>query len=230
MVASAPAPLPATSPVGGDETAAEAFPASAAAHRPPTVLLANLLLEEPVDRRLAEHLVEPCMQLTRNAIAHGIEGPDEREASGKPREATITFSARRVGNRLVVTIADDGAGVDVSAVRTRAVEAGLVTETLAAAADDQTLLELLFFPGFSMRENSPDLLAGRVAMSFLNTSTTLPYIRNGQLRALAVAEKTVSPRRPGSPPSTRRASPDSRRRRGSRSARARARRARSSSA
>lgn len=117
--------------------------------------------DEPVDRRLAEQLVEPCLQLTRNAIAHGIEPPEEREAAGKPREATITFTARRVGSRLSVTIADDGAGVDVSAVRARAVEAGLVTETLAEAADDQTLLELLFFPGFSMRGQSPDLLAGR---------------------------------------------------------------------
>jgi two-component system chemotaxis sensor kinase CheA len=101
------------------------------------------------------------LQLTRNAIAHGIEPPDEREAVGKPREATITFSARKEANRLVVTIADDGAGVDVSAVRARAVEAGLVTEVLAEAADDQTLLELLFMPGFSTRAQSPDLLAGR---------------------------------------------------------------------
>lgn len=117
--------------------------------------------DEPIDRRLAEQLVEPCLQLTRNAIAHGIEMPDEREGAGKPREATITFAARRSGNRLSITIADDGAGVDVSAVRARAVEAGLVTEILAEAADDQTLLELLFFPGFSMRGQSPDLLAGR---------------------------------------------------------------------
>lgn len=117
--------------------------------------------EEPIDRRLAEQLVEPCLQLTRNAIAHGIEPPDVREAAGKPREATITFSARRAANRLVVTISDDGAGVDVSAVRARAVEAGVVTEVLAEAADDQTLLELLFLPGFSMKGHSPDLLAGR---------------------------------------------------------------------
>ncbi|MBS2018391.1 MAG: Hpt domain-containing protein [Deltaproteobacteria bacterium] len=117
--------------------------------------------DEPIDRRLAELLTEPCLQLTRNAIAHGIELPAVREAAGKPREATITFTARRTANRLVVTIADDGQGVDVSAVRARAVEAGLVTDVLAEAADDQTLLELLFLPGFSMRGHSPDLLAGR---------------------------------------------------------------------
>jgi chemotaxis protein histidine kinase CheA len=117
--------------------------------------------DEPIDRRLAEQLSEPCLQLTRNAVAHGIETPDEREALGKPREATITFSARKLASRLVVTISDDGAGVDVSAVRTRAVDSGVVTEVLAEAADDQTLLELLFLPGFSTRGQSPDLLAGR---------------------------------------------------------------------
>jgi chemotaxis protein histidine kinase CheA len=117
--------------------------------------------DEPIDRRLAEQLVEPCLQLTRNAIAHGIETPDAREALGKPREATLTFSARKVASRLVVTISDDGAGVDVPAVRSRAVDSGLVTEVLAEAADDQTLLELLFLPGFSTRGQSPDLLAGR---------------------------------------------------------------------
>jgi len=117
--------------------------------------------DEPIDRRLAEQLAEPCLQLARNAIAHGIETPDEREALGKPREATLTFTARKLASRLVVTISDDGAGVDVSAVRSRAVDSGLVTEVLAEAADDQTLLELLFLPGFSTRGQSPDLLAGR---------------------------------------------------------------------
>jgi two-component system chemotaxis sensor kinase CheA len=117
--------------------------------------------DEPIDRRLAEQLVEPWLQLARNAIAHGIETPAVREAIGKPREATLTFSARKLASRLVVTITDDGAGVDVAAVRRRAVDSGVVTEALAGAADDQTLLELLFLPGFSTRGQSPDLLAGR---------------------------------------------------------------------
>jgi chemotaxis protein histidine kinase CheA len=117
--------------------------------------------DELVDRRLIEALVEPCLQLARNAIAHGIESPEVRQELGKPREATLTFSASRSGNRLSVGITDDGAGVDVAAVRARAVETGVVTEVLAEAADDQTLLELLFLPGFSTRGQSPDLLAGR---------------------------------------------------------------------
>jgi two-component system chemotaxis sensor kinase CheA len=116
--------------------------------------------DETIDRRLAEALVEPCLQLARNAVAHGIEPAPSRLLLGKPRMATITLAAEKVGQRLRIVIADDGQGVDVSALRTRATEAGAVTPALAEAADDNTLLALLFLPGFSTRESS-DLLAGR---------------------------------------------------------------------
>ncbi len=116
--------------------------------------------DETIDRRIAEHLVEPCLQLVRNAVAHGIEPPEVRVALGKPQSGTIALGARKLKNRLSITIEDDGAGVDVGEVRARAVRAGLVTEAIAETADDDTLLSLLFVPGFSTRE-STDLLAGR---------------------------------------------------------------------
>ncbi len=116
--------------------------------------------DETVDRRLSELLVEPCLQLARNAVAHGIEPPEVRVARGKPEAGTIQLSARKTGHRLSITIEDDGAGVDVGMVRERAIETGAVAPALAEAADDNTLLALLFLPGFSTRETS-DLLAGR---------------------------------------------------------------------
>jgi two-component system chemotaxis sensor kinase CheA len=116
--------------------------------------------DETIDRRLAEALVEPCLQLARNAVAHGIEPPATRVSLGKPRMATITLSAEKIGQRLRIVLADDGQGVDVDAVRARATDTGAVTPALAEAADDNTLLALLFLPGFSTRESS-DLLAGR---------------------------------------------------------------------
>jgi len=116
--------------------------------------------DETIDRRIAEQLVEPCLQLVRNAVAHGIETPEARAALGKPQSGTISLFARKLGNRLSIHIEDDGAGVDVSDVRARALGAGLVTQAIAEAADDDTLLSLLFVPGFSTRESS-DLLAGR---------------------------------------------------------------------
>lgn len=116
--------------------------------------------EETIDRRLAELLAEPCLQMARNSVAHGIEPPEARRAGGKPPAGTVTLSAKRRGSRLTLTIADDGQGVDVAAVRRRAVAAGAVAPALADAADDNTLLALLVLPGFSTRETS-DLLAGR---------------------------------------------------------------------
>jgi two-component system chemotaxis sensor kinase CheA len=116
--------------------------------------------DETVDRRIAEHLIEPCLQLVRNAVAHGIEPPEVRASLGKPTSGTIALFARKHGNRLSITIEDDGAGVDVTEVRARAVSAGLVTPAIGDTADDDTLLSLLFVPGFSTRD-STDLLAGR---------------------------------------------------------------------
>jgi two-component system chemotaxis sensor kinase CheA len=116
--------------------------------------------EETIDRRISEQLVEPCLQLVRNAVAHGIEPPAIRAAAGKPTNGTITLTARKLGGRLAVTIDDDGAGVDVADVRARAVASGAVAPAVAESTDDDTLLSLLFVPGFSTRESS-DLLAGR---------------------------------------------------------------------
>ena len=125
-----------------------------------SVFVRSLGGDVTIDRRLAEALVEPCLQLARNAVAHGIEPAASRLVLGKPGIATITLSAQKVGQRLRLTISDDGQGVDVAAVRARATGAGAVTSALAEAADDSTLLALLFLPGFSTRESS-DLLAGR---------------------------------------------------------------------
>jgi two-component system chemotaxis sensor kinase CheA len=125
-----------------------------------SVIVRTLGGDATIDRRLGEALIEPCLQLARNAVAHGIEPPNARVTLGKPRMATITLSAEKVGQRLRIVIADDGQGVDVAAVRSRAMDTGAVTPALAEAADDNTLLALLFLPGFSTRESS-DLLAGR---------------------------------------------------------------------
>lgn len=116
--------------------------------------------DETIDRRIAELLSEPCLQIARNSVAHGIELPSDRMAAGKSPVGTITLSARRSMHRIVISIEDDGAGVDVSEVRRRAIDSGAVAPELAEAADDDTLLALLFLPGLSTRDSS-DLLAGR---------------------------------------------------------------------
>ncbi len=116
--------------------------------------------ETPIDRRLVEALVEPLRQLARNAIVHGLEPAEARAAAGKERRGTLRLSAALRAGSLVITVGDDGAGVDAARVREAAVRAGVVSPGLAASMSDGALLTLLFYPGFSMRAES-DLLAGR---------------------------------------------------------------------
>jgi two-component system chemotaxis sensor kinase CheA len=85
----------------------------------------------------------------RNALDHGIEAPAQREAAGKSPAGSITLRARHEGNRLVVEVQDDGAGVDLAAVRSRAVERGLISGAEAETLSERATLELLFESGFS---------------------------------------------------------------------------------
>lgn len=114
----------------------------------------------PIDRRLAEALIDPVLQLARNAVAHGIEPPSQRAAAGKPDIGNVTLRALVRGAHVVVSVADDGAGVDVEAVRREAVGTGVIAPELAGQADDDTLIELLFTPGLTTH-GAPDVLAGR---------------------------------------------------------------------
>ncbi len=116
--------------------------------------------EVSVERRIAERLIDPVLQLVRNAVAHGIGTPEQRRAQGKPPTGTITLRAARRGAWLRVAVEDDGRGVDVERIRELAVARGLVSPALAERAQQAELLLLLFAPGLSTAEGS-DLLAGR---------------------------------------------------------------------
>ena len=116
--------------------------------------------ETAMDRRLAEMLVDPVLQLARNAVTHGIETAVERAIRGKARVGSLHLMAEPRSGGLRLTVQDDGAGVDVADVRARAIARGTISAEMASTADDQTLLSLLFVPGFTTRDNA-DLLAGR---------------------------------------------------------------------
>ncbi|MFT3774313.1 MAG: ATP-binding protein [Minicystis sp.] len=116
--------------------------------------------ETPMDRRLAELLVDPVLQIARNAVTHGIEPAPERAMRGKPRVGTVQLAAEAQTGGLRIVVQDDGAGVNVADVRMRAIARGTISADTAGAADDETLLSLLFVPGFTTRD-SADLLAGR---------------------------------------------------------------------
>jgi chemotaxis protein histidine kinase CheA len=114
----------------------------------------------PVDRRLAEALVDPVLQLARNAVAHGIESPALRQSLGKPRRGCIVLSAEIRGAHLVVGVRDDGAGVDVDTLRADAIRSGRLPKDATRQIPDEALLNLLFLPGMTTRKTA-DLLAGR---------------------------------------------------------------------
>ncbi len=112
------------------------------------------------DKAVAEQLVDPITQLLRNAVAHGVEPPDERIAKGKPLVATVTIRARQDGNLLVLEISDDGRGVDTAALRDRLVATKRWSAAHAALANEADILDAMLGTGVSIRGDA-DVLAGR---------------------------------------------------------------------
>jgi two-component system chemotaxis sensor kinase CheA len=102
-----------------------------------------------LDRTLVDLIYEPLLHLLRNAVDHGLETPDEREAAGKPRVGRIRMRAYHEGNQVVVEVGDDGRGVDIAALRARAVESGKVAPEAAARLTDDDAIELMFIEGLS---------------------------------------------------------------------------------
>jgi two-component system chemotaxis sensor kinase CheA len=103
--------------------------------------------ETELDKTVIEKLSDPLVHLIRNCIGHGIETPEVREAAGKPRRGTIHLSAVHSGAHVLIQIKDDGAGLDIEAIRAKAVEKGLVPPD--AASSDKELFALILMPDFS---------------------------------------------------------------------------------
>ena len=107
--------------------------------------------ETELDKTVIERLSDPLVHLIRNSIDHGIETPDVREAAGKPRRGTIHLSAVHSGAHVLIQIKDDGAGLDTQAIRTKAVEKGLIPPD--ATPSDRELFTLILMPDFSTAKN-----------------------------------------------------------------------------
>lgn len=116
--------------------------------------------DTPIERRLADALADPLVQITRNSIAHGIEPADVRARANKPRAGVIELRAQIRAGSLVLEVSDDGAGVDADEVRRSAIASSVIDADLATRLPDRALLSLLFAPGFTTRK-SADALAGR---------------------------------------------------------------------
>lgn len=122
-----------------------------------------------LDKNLVEALADPLVHLVRNSVDHGIELPDAREAAGKPRKGTIILTAEQEGDHILLTIQDDGKGMDADRIRQTAVEKGLLDEESAARLDDREVYSLIFQPGFSTKSEISDVSGRGVGMDVVKT-------------------------------------------------------------
>jgi two-component system, chemotaxis family, sensor kinase CheA len=128
--------------------------------------------ETDLDKNLVEALADPLVHLVRNAVDHGVEMPDEREKKGKPREGTVSLAATQEGDHILLSIEDDGAGMDPEILRGKAVEKGLMDEETAARLDDKECFNLIFMAGFSTKEEISDISGRGVGMDVVKTRIT----------------------------------------------------------
>ena len=122
-----------------------------------------------LDKNLVEALADPLVHLVRNAVDHGIEMPDEREATGKPRTGTVLLKASQEGDHIELSISDDGKGMDPDVLRGIAVKKGLMDEDAAARLSDHDCYNLIFAPGFSTKEEISDISGRGVGMDVVKT-------------------------------------------------------------
>ena len=126
--------------------------------------------EVELDKLIVEELSDPLMHIIRNAIDHGAESPEAREASGKPRRARVSLRAEQKGNHVVIEVSDDGSGIDELGVRETALRKGLITEAQAREMSRRELLNLIFLPGFSTARTVSELSGRGVGLDVVKNN------------------------------------------------------------
>ncbi|MGQ4648393.1 response regulator [Lyngbya aestuarii] len=125
--------------------------------------------EALIDKMILEHLFDPMTHLVNNALTHGIESPEVRRASGKAPAGHITLRAFVQGNQTILSIADDGAGIDPERVRTKAIEKKLIAPTEARSLTKSDLYDLLFHPGFTTIDQAGEFAGRGVGLDVVRT-------------------------------------------------------------
>jgi chemotaxis protein histidine kinase CheA/DNA-binding response OmpR family regulator len=125
--------------------------------------------EVSIDKMIIEHLYNPMTHLVNNAVTHGIEPPEDRLAKGKSAAGNIQINAFLQGNQTVITVSDDGAGIDPQRVVTKALEKGLVNSAQVSNLSLQDIYDFLFHPGFSTKDKADDFAGRGVGMDVVKT-------------------------------------------------------------
>jgi two-component system, chemotaxis family, sensor kinase CheA len=123
-----------------------------------------------VDKSVIENIGDPLIHIVRNSVDHGVEPAAEREAKGKPAKGRIIISAYQKGTQIVIEVIDDGKGIDVDAVKRKAVSKGIVSEDEVQKMSDESAINLIFLPGFSTKDVSSELSGRGVGMDVVKTN------------------------------------------------------------
>jgi two-component system chemotaxis sensor kinase CheA len=126
--------------------------------------------ETELDKSLLEAIKDPLTHAVRNALDHGIEPPEVRQAAGKDPEGTLRLRAFQEGSHVIVEVSDDGAGIPVDAVRNKAIERGIISAERAALLAERELLQLIFLPGFSTAAVVTNVSGRGVGMDVVRTN------------------------------------------------------------
>ena len=145
--------------------------------------------ETDLDKNLVEALADPLVHLVRNSVDHGVEAPDVREKAGKPRAGTVTLSAEQEGDHILLSIVDDGAGMDPNVLRRKAVEKGLYDQDAADRLTDNECFNLIFAAGFSTKDQISDVSGRGVGMDVVKTKIGQ---LNGQINIMSEQGKGTS--------------------------------------
>jgi two-component system chemotaxis sensor kinase CheA len=120
-----------------------------------------------LDKRMIDELSDPLIHMVRNAVDHGLEPPDQREAAGKPRAGTVSLLASHRGNSVVITVSDDGRGIDCERIRHKIVAKGLMGHTEARELNDRDLIAFIWHPGLSTAETITEISGRGVGMDIV---------------------------------------------------------------
>lgn len=126
--------------------------------------------ETELDRSMIEEIGDPLMHLLRNAVDHGIEAPAERAAAAKPRSGRVTLSAAHEESHIIITVRDDGKGIDPEKIKAAAVRKGLINADAARRLSDREAINLIFAPGFSTAERVSEVSGRGVGMDVVRTN------------------------------------------------------------
>ncbi len=125
--------------------------------------------ETDLDKNLVEALADPLVHLVRNSVDHGVETPDVRERSGKPREGKVILAAQQEGDHILLSITDDGAGMDPEVLRSKVIEKGLMDSDSASRLSDKDCFNLIFMPGLTTKKEITDVSGRGVGMDVVKT-------------------------------------------------------------